>query len=155
MLKIVDLAHVMFNVTDLDRAIHFYRDLLGFKVSGGIEGQIVWMNFGQYHDDHNYFFHDLGLYQVPNALPNNYRKIAGINHAAFRLATVEEVDHAAVYLKDNGVMILKGPLTHKEDLDRYLYVEDPDGNVIEFVSTTLPDFPEGFLQRPVAEAKGV
>ena len=36
MLKIVDLAHVMFNVTDLDRAIHFYRDLLGLMPRYGV-----------------------------------------------------------------------------------------------------------------------
>jgi len=32
---------------------------------------------------------------------------------------------------------LKGPQTHKEDNDRYLYFEDPDGNMIELVASTL------------------
>ena len=45
----------------------------------------------------------------------------------------------------NGVKILKGPLTHKEDGDHYLYFEDPDGNVLELVASTLPNYPDGFL----------
>jgi len=48
-------------------------------------------------------------------------------------------------LKANGVKILKGPLTHKEDNDRYLYFEDPDGNVLELVASTLPGYPDIYL----------
>lgn len=49
-------------------------------------------------------------------------------------------------MKAKGVKILKGPLTHKEDRDRYLYLEDPDGNVVEFVGSTLADWPRAFLR---------
>ncbi|MBI3935014.1 MAG: VOC family protein [Acidobacteria bacterium] len=144
-MEIIDVAHVMFNVTDLERSLKLYRDLLGFKVSGEYEGAVIWLNMGQYREGQNLAFHDLGLYRVPNAAPANARKIVGLNHAAFRLRTPEEVDQAAELLKANGVKILKGPLTHKEDNDRYLYFEDPDGNVLELVASTLPNFPEGYL----------
>jgi len=136
-LKITGLAHVNINVTDLEKSEKFYTELLGLKVSKKYEGGVVWMNFGEYvEDDRHLGYHDIALYKVPNKLPADYRKTAGMNHVAFRLATPEDVDRAAIFLKENGVKILKGPETHKEDLDHYLYLEDPDGNVIELVSNT-------------------
>ena len=145
MIHIVDVAHVMFNVTDLERSLKLYRDLLGFHVSGEYEGAVIWLNMGQFRDGQNLAFHDIGLYKVPNAAPDNARKTVGLNHAAFRLRTAEDVDKAAELLKSNGVKILKGPATHKEDGDRYLFFEDPDGNVLELVASTLSNFPDSYL----------
>lgn len=68
-----------------------------------------------------------------------------MNHVAFRLRTPEEVDQAARYLQAKGVKVLKGPLTHKEDRDRYLYFEDPDGNMVELVASTVEGWPAKFL----------
>jgi catechol 2,3-dioxygenase-like lactoylglutathione lyase family enzyme len=144
-MEIIDVAHVMFNVTDMERSLRFYRDLLGFKVSGERQGAVVWLNRGQFRDGDDLAFHDIGLYQVPNPLPPNPRKTVGLNHAAFRLRTPDEVDKAAELLKANNVKVLKGPLTHDEDKDRYLYFEDPDGNVLELVATTLPGYPDEYL----------
>ncbi len=135
--QITGLAHVNLNVTDLQRAEKFYTEILGCKVSGKYEEIIVWLNFGQYEaDDRKLAMHDLALYKVPHEVPPEYRKTVGLNHVAFRLATPEDVDQAAEILKENGVKILKGPETHKEDLDHYVYFEDPDRNVIELVSST-------------------
>ena len=144
-MEIIDVAHVMFNVTDLERSLKLYRDLLGFTVSGEYDGAVVWLNMGQYREGQKFAFHDIGLYKVPHAAPENARKVVGLNHAAFRLRTPEEVDKAAELLKANGVKILKGPLTHKEDGDHYLYFEDPDGNVLELVASTLPNYPDSYL----------
>lgn len=136
-IRITGLAHVNINVTDLEKSEKFYTELLGLKVSARAEGQIVWMNYGEYREDERQLaYHDIALYKVPHKVSPDYRKTAGMNHVAFRLATPEDVDRAAVFLKENGVKILKGPDTHKEDLDHYLYLEDPDGNVIELVSNT-------------------
>lgn len=146
-MKIIDVAHIMFNVTDMDRAIRFYRDVLGFTVAGGYNKDVTWLNMGQFKDGSPQFFHDLGLYQVPNAAPENARKVVGLNHAAFRLATPEDVDKAAEELKAAGAKILKGPGTHKEDNDRYLYFADPDGNVLELVASTLPNFPAAYVDQ--------
>ena len=144
-INIIDVAHVMFNVTDLDRSLKLYRDLLGFTVSGEYDGSVVWLNLGQYREGQKMYFHDIGLFKVPNPAPENARKVVGLNHAAFRLRTPAEVDKAAELLKANGVKILKGPLTHKEDGDHYLYFEDPDGNVLELVASTLANYPDAYL----------
>jgi len=150
MIRPIDVAHVNLNVTDLDRAVRFYTDILGFSVALRYEGAVAWLNFGQYRDGVGGLgqgFHDLALYRVPDPAPEDHRTRAGMNHVALRLRTPEEVDQAAEDLRAKGVKILKGPLTHKEDRDRYLYFEDPDRNVIELVASTLPGWPEKFRAR--------
>ena len=147
MIRVVDVAHVNLNVTDLERSEKFYTEILAFRISGKSEGAIVWLNMGQFRSGDNLAFHDVALFQVPHGQAENYRKRAGLNHAAFRLRTAEEVDQAAEYLTAKGVKVLKGPLTHSEDSDRYLYFEDPDGNVLELVASTLPGFPEKYLRQ--------
>ncbi len=125
-----DVAHVNLNVTDLERAIRFYTEILGFKIAFQYEGSVALLNFGQYRDDVTglgHSFHDVALYKVANPAREDRRKRAGMNHMALRLRTPQEIDRAAEYLHSKGVKVLKGPLTHKEDRDRYLYFEDPDG----------------------------
>ena len=148
MIKLIDVAHVNLNVTDLDRAIKFYTEMLGFRVVVQFEG-LALLNFGQYRDGiegMGYGFHDLALYRVPTPAPEDYRTRAGMNHVALRLRTPEEVDQAASELEAKGAKVLKGPLTHKEDRDRYLYIEDPDRNVIELVASTVEGWPEKYLR---------
>src|SRR3972149_2103112 len=90
-LKITSLAHVNINVTDLEKSEKFYTELLGLKVSKKYEGGVVWMNFGEYvEDDRHLGYHDIALYKVPNKLPADYRKTAGMNHVA-KMAVVFHV----------------------------------------------------------------
>ncbi len=149
MIRTIDVAHVNLNVTDLNRAIRFYTEILGFKIAFQYGDAVAWLNFGQYRDGVaglGQGFHDIALYKVPNPAPEDRRKRAGMNHVALRLGKPEEVDRAAEYLQSKGIKVLKGPQTHKEDRDRYLYFEDPDGNMIELVSSTLEGWPENYLR---------
>ena len=141
------LAHVNINVTDLERSEKFYTEVLGLKVAFKYPGAVAWLNFGQYREDAHglgFGFHDVALYQVPNPLPQGYRTMAGLNHVAFELSKPEEIDQACNFLLSRSVEILKGPLVHKEDRSYYLYFKDPDGNVIELVSSTISGWPQEF-----------
>jgi catechol 2,3-dioxygenase-like lactoylglutathione lyase family enzyme len=149
MIEPFDVAHVNLNVTDLERAIRFYTEILGFQIAFQYEDAVAWLNFGQYRDHVKglgHAFHDVALYKVVNPAPEDRRRRAGMNHMALRLRTPQEIDRAAEYLQSKGVKVLKGPLTHKEDRDRYLYFEDPDGNMIELVASTVDDWPANYLR---------
>ena len=151
MIRPIDAVHVNLNVTDLERSIRFYTELLGFTVALRYEDAVAWLNFGQYRDSVGGVgqgFHDLALYRVPHPAMDDRRKRAGMNHLALRLATPREVDEAATFLVEKGIRVLKGPLTHKEDNDRYVYIEDPDGNMVELVASTIEDWPAAYLRRP-------
>ena len=50
----VDIGHVHLKVADLDRAINFYRDVLGFDLTQRMGGQAAFLSAGGYH-------HHIGL----------------------------------------------------------------------------------------------
>jgi len=141
MIKPNGIDHVLINVTDLNRAVMFYTDNFGLKASGQYEGAVVWMNFGQY-EEKGLFIHDFGLYKVEQDLPEHRRSMAGLNHIAFHYISAEELEKAALEMGKRGVKILKGPGTHKEDNTRYVYIEDPDKNVIELVAPLGENHPK-------------
>ena len=141
MIKPKGIDHVLINVTDLNRAVMFYTENFGLKASGQYEGAVVWMNFGQY-EEKGLFIHDFGLYKVEQDLPEHRRNMAGLNHIAFHYPSAEELEKAALEMGKRGVKILKGPGTHKEDNTRYVYIEDPDKNVIELVAPLGENHPK-------------
>lgn len=114
-------SHVTGSVTDLERARHFYCDVLGFEVLprpefDGFPG--LWLRMG------NLQLH-LG---VIDAMPE--RK--GFPHIALYVPT-DEIPATFDRLRDAGVNVMREPRS-REDFGRTVwagFVCDPDGNAIE------------------------
>jgi catechol 2,3-dioxygenase len=112
-------------VADLDRAIAFYRDALGFNlVADGREVGIdaAFLAAGDYH-------HHIGLNTRENPCgPPSAVGHAGLHNVAFLYPDRRELAHAVKSLLDAGHSIDDG-IDHGANVS--VYLSDPDGNAIE------------------------
>jgi catechol 2,3-dioxygenase len=121
MLQPIGIGHVVLKVRDLDRALAFYRDLLGFRVSSEMSNVMIFLTAtGESH-------HDLALLRVGDSAPSPMPNAVGLYHVAVQLADWEAVKHAHGVLAERG--LLKGTADH--GVTKSLYTSDPDGNEIE------------------------
>ena len=130
------VAHVVINVTDLERSKRFYCEGLGMTPTGSFDGQMVFLYFGEEGAAPHPFYHDIALYKVDRPAEGDFRSRSGVSHVALLMRSPEDVDAATERLRAGGFTVLKGPAVHKEDGYRYTYVQDPDRNVLELVAPT-------------------
>lgn len=116
------IGHVHLKVSDLERALGFYRDILGFEVMQRYGSGAVFLSAGGYH-------HHIGLNTwYSKGAPPAPQHSAGLFHTAILYATRKEL---AVALK--RVLDAKYPLTGASDhgVSEAIYLDDPDGNGVE------------------------
>jgi catechol 2,3-dioxygenase len=118
----VRIGHVHLRVADLDRAVHFYSDVLGFKVVDRWGDQAAFLAAGGYH-------HHIGLntWESAGGSPAP-RGSTGLYHFAILYPTRAALGDALRRLVKHGV-----PLSGASDhgVSEALYLSDPDGNGIE------------------------
>ena len=116
------IGHVHLKVADIERALKFYRDLLGFQIQQHYGDGAVFISAGGYH-------HHIGLntWYSKNAPPAP-RNNAGLFHTAILYPTRKDL---AIALK--RLIEAKYPLTGASDhgVSEALYMDDPDGNGVE------------------------
>src|SRR3954453_15641663 len=114
----VDIGNVHLKVSDLDRAIAFYRDVLGFELQHRFCYQAAFVSAGGYH-------HHLGLNtweSLGGSPPPRGR--TGLYHVAIRYPDPRTPPDALRRLLDAGVP-LDGASDH--GVSEALYLRDPDG----------------------------
>jgi catechol 2,3-dioxygenase len=118
----VDIGHVHLKVADLDRALRFYRDVLGFELQQQLGNQAAFLSAGGYH-------HHIGLntWESRGGSPPP-RGTTGLFHAAIRYPTRKTLADALRRLGEAGVS-LDGASDH--GASEALYLHDPDGNGLE------------------------
>ncbi|MFD4295150.1 VOC family protein [Rhodococcus sp. NPDC058532] len=123
------LNHAVLFVSDLDRSLAFYRDVLGFRpLPGGFPGAAFLQAAGSAND------HDLGLFQSPHAQGVRRPGEVGLYHLAWEVGTLTDLAGMADRLTSAGA--LTGASNHGST--KALYARDPDG--IEFeVCWLVPD----------------
>ncbi|HEY5660512.1 MAG TPA: VOC family protein [Gaiellaceae bacterium] len=118
----VDIGHVHLKVSDLDRAVAFYRDVLGFEVQHRYGDQAAFLSAGGYH-------HHIGLntWESKGGSPSP-RGTTGLYHVAIRYPDRKTLAQAVQAVIDAGV-----PLTGASDhgVSEAIYLHDPDDNGIE------------------------
>lgn len=116
------IGHVHLKVADLDRAIAFYRDALGFDVTQRFGDEAAFLSAGDYH-------HHIGLntWMSRGGHPPA-RGTTGLFHAAILYPTRASLGTALKRLLEHGVR-LDGASDH--GVSEALYLNDPDGNGLE------------------------
>jgi catechol 2,3-dioxygenase len=121
----VRIGHVNLRVTDLDRAMNFYCDVLGLSViyyAPSIGLPTVFLAFGDYH-------HHIALTWFYSAGGSSRRlHHEGLNHFAIVYPDEGSLAKAVARLLDHGDLI-DDARDHGGTLS--IYLRDPDGNGIE------------------------
>lgn len=139
------IGHVHLKVADLEKSLHFYRDLLGFEVQQNFGDSAAFISAGGYH-------HHIGLNTwQSNGVEPAPDKYPGLYHTAILYPERKDL---AVILK--RLMDTKYPLTGASDhgVSEAIYLDDPDKNGVElYWDKPKSDWPinkEGKLQMIIA-----
>jgi catechol 2,3-dioxygenase-like lactoylglutathione lyase family enzyme len=122
--RINKVGHVVLNVTDMDRSVKFYTEVLGFKVSDVYKedmmpGGMVFMRFGADH-------HGVALVGGMKEKSPNIE----LNHFAFEVGTLDEVLRAAEHLHKHNVQVdFEG--RRRAGVQIAVEFRDPDGHRLE------------------------
>ena len=118
----VRIGHVHLKVSDLERALGFYRDLLGFEVMQYYGDNAAFISAGGYH-------HHIGLntWYSKDAPPAS-RDGVGLYHTAILYPTRKDLANVYKRLLDAGYPNI-GSSDH--GVSEALYLRDPDNNGVE------------------------
>ena len=136
----VRVGHVHLKVADLDRALAFYRDVLGFELVVRMGDHAAFLSAGGYH-------HHIGLNTWESAggspPPPGH---TGLYHVAFLYPTRRTLAEALRRVLAAGIP-LDGASDH--GVSEALYLRDPDGNGVELYcdrpESAWPRTPDGRL----------
>ncbi|MBL8844942.1 MAG: VOC family protein [Hyphomicrobium zavarzinii] len=134
------IGHVHLKVADLERALGFYRDVLGFELTQRYGSQAAFVSAGGYH-------HHIGLntWESRGGSPPP-RGTTGLYHVAILYPTRAALADALRRVVAAGIEI-EGASDH--GVSEAIYLRDPDGNGIELYrdrpEAEWPRQPDGSL----------
>ncbi|MBO9112582.1 MULTISPECIES: VOC family protein [Rhizobium/Agrobacterium group] len=109
------LGHVAFNVTDIQAAVKFYCDVLGFKVSDWMGDFFAFLRCGPDH-------HSINLVTG---------KTDKMHHIAFELRDWTHIRDACDLLATDRIPLVWGPVRHGIGHNISTYHRNADGQIIE------------------------
>ncbi len=122
--NITKIGHVVLNVTNLERSVKFYTEVMGFKVSdvyppNMMPGGMVFLRFNADH-------HGIALVGTLNTVSPNVE----LHHMAFEVETLDEVIRARNHLRAHNAKIdFEG--RRRAGVQIAVEFRDPDGHRLE------------------------
>jgi catechol 2,3-dioxygenase-like lactoylglutathione lyase family enzyme len=144
--RIHKIGHVVLNVTDLDRSVRFYTEVLGFALSDtyGPEMMPGGMVFLRCNADH----HGIALVGGAPAASGS----AELHHVAFEVSSLDEVIRARDHLRAQGAQIdFEG--RRRAGVQIAVEFRDPDGHRLE-IYWGLDQVGSDGITRPPAQWRG-
>lgn len=113
------ITHITIRVNDITKSEKFYTDVLGFQIERKMGQTMTVYRIGE---------DSLVLAEAETSydtVSKDYR----VDHFGFNVDSDAIVDEMAKWCKEHEVTIINGPGNRKNG--RYLFITDPDGNMIE------------------------
>ncbi len=136
----VRIGHIHLKVSNLERSLAFYCDLLGFKITTKYGEDAAFIAAGGYH-------HHIGLnVWLSKDAPPAPRHSPGLFHTAILYPTRKDL--ATIFVRLRNVSY---PITGASDhgVSEAIYLDDPDGNGVELCwdkpKEQWPQKPDGSL----------
>ena len=138
------LRHVGITVTNIDKALYFYRDILGFEVYKEMQESGEYIDkFSQLNginvktiklkDGHDGAIELLKYDSHPKPNTKNKENTiteVGCSHIAF---TIDKLDELCAKLKSNDIEFHCDPVKTPDGYAKVAFCRDPDGTIIELV----------------------
>lgn len=118
------LQHLVLWVSDVERSVRFYRDVLGFEVKS-LSPRAAFLRIPGSPDDHH-----LGLFEQ-TGVPSPDERVARMYHSAWEVGELTDLARARERLIAAGSLV--GSSDHGVSLS--LYAKDPDGLEFEIFWT--------------------
>lgn len=112
-----ELSHVVLHTPDIKKAVAFYQDKLGFRVSDWLGDFMCFVRCNEVH-------HSLAFLPGPPAL----------NHVAYEMRDLDEMMRGAGRLMKAKVPLKWGPGRHVAGNNTFSYFHDPIGNTLEYTA---------------------
>ncbi|MBP9828037.1 VOC family protein [Patescibacteria group bacterium] len=120
-MKIHELGHIVFFVSNLQKSADFYKDILGFREIDRTDRTAVFST-GRTH-------HEMLLIEVGGKADFDKRPKPGLYHVGFKIGnSPEDIKNAYQELKEKEVVIVG---TGDHTVTHSIYILDPDGNELE------------------------
>jgi catechol 2,3-dioxygenase-like lactoylglutathione lyase family enzyme len=141
-LSVVSLRHAGIVVTDLNKALHFYRDLLGLRIIRSMEEAGAYLDNMLGLDNVRVTTVKLAAVEGPtlvellkfgshvDTVGSRTAYTPGPTHIAF---TVEDLDVVYARLTQNGVPFNAPPQLSPDGYAKVTFCHDPDGTLVELV----------------------
>ena len=118
------LQHLVLWVSNVERSVRFYRDILGFEIKTQ-SPRAAFLRIPGSPDDHH-----LGLFEH-TGVPGPHEGVARMYHSAWEVGDITDLVRARGRLMEAGALV--GSSNHGVSLS--LYAKDPDGLEFEIFWT--------------------
>jgi catechol 2,3-dioxygenase len=141
--RIRKLGHVVIQVSDLERSMKFYTEVLNFRVSDrSPEGAVFLTSVGEHHT--------VGLFPSKGKdAPTTVKDAVRLHHFAMEVESLDALFEAREYLKERGVpIVFEG--RHRMGGHTSIEFLDPDGFQLELYWDMDKTRPDG-RSRPIGQ----
>ena len=140
---IKEVRHIGIIVSDMEKSLKFYKDLLGLKIKSLVDEEGEYLDnmllkskiVKLYADNGNTLVELIMSKSHENKKDRNFFTI-GASHCAF---TVDDLQKTYEYLLKNGVKFNAPPQLPPDGNAKVTFCEDPDGTPIELVQVINSD----------------